>query len=77
MCVCCHISLCKFHLFLQWETFFDSEGRIKDSEAFRKRIFYGGVDHELRKEVFTLLCVGNYELSTLFEFAFSYQYSQL
>nr|XP_011469988.1 PREDICTED: LOW QUALITY PROTEIN: TBC1 domain family member 15-like [Fragaria vesca subsp. vesca] len=35
----------------EWHTFLDSEGRIMDSEALRKRIFYGGVEHKLRKEV--------------------------
>ncbi|XP_058760041.1 uncharacterized protein LOC131633335 [Vicia villosa] len=39
----------------EWITFLDSEGRVTDSEAMRKRIFYGGLDHELRKEVWGLL----------------------
>ncbi|KAB2620503.1 TBC1 domain family member 15 [Pyrus ussuriensis x Pyrus communis] len=39
----------------EWEAFFDSEGRIIYSEAFRKRIFYGGVEHKLRKEVWPFL----------------------
>ncbi|KAK6945138.1 Rab-GTPase-TBC domain [Dillenia turbinata] len=39
----------------EWATFFDSEGRIMDSKALRKRIFYGGVQHRLRKEVWTFL----------------------
>lgn len=39
----------------EWSTFLDSEGRVKDSEALRKRIFYGGVEHSLRKEVWTFL----------------------
>lgn len=39
------------HNHMQWITFLDSEGRVTDSEAMRKRIFYGGLDHELRKEV--------------------------
>ncbi|KAH7853683.1 hypothetical protein Vadar_005510 [Vaccinium darrowii] len=39
----------------EWSTFFDSEGRITDSEALRKRIFYGGVDYMLRKEVWPFL----------------------
>ncbi|KAM0974432.1 hypothetical protein ACFX2C_017613 [Malus domestica] len=39
----------------EWETFMDSEGRIVNSEAFRKRIFYGGVEHKLRKEVWPFL----------------------
>ncbi|CAK8563446.1 unnamed protein product [Lathyrus sativus] len=39
----------------EWITFLDSEGRVTDSEAMRKRIFYGGLDHELRNEVWGLL----------------------
>ncbi|WJX90337.1 hypothetical protein P8452_72246 [Trifolium repens] len=39
----------------EWITFLDSEGRVTDSEALRKRIFYGGLDHELRHEVWGLL----------------------
>ncbi|TXG61224.1 hypothetical protein EZV62_012587 [Acer yangbiense] len=38
-----------------WATFLDNEGRVMDSEALRKRIFYGGVEHELRREVWGLL----------------------
>ncbi|XP_059596503.1 uncharacterized protein LOC100260961 isoform X4 [Vitis vinifera] len=40
---------------LEWATFLDSEGRIMDSKALRKRIFYGGIEHSLRKEVWTFL----------------------
>lgn len=29
----------------------DPEGRVLDEKALRKRIFYGGVEHPLRKEV--------------------------
>ncbi|KAF7838776.1 TBC1 domain family member 15 [Senna tora] len=39
----------------EWITFLDSEGRVTDSKALRKRIFYGGLDHKLRKEVWGLL----------------------
>lgn len=39
----------------EWSTFLDSEGRIMDSKALRKRIFYGGVEHTLRKEAWSLL----------------------
>ncbi|KAL2338404.1 hypothetical protein Fmac_012850 [Flemingia macrophylla] len=39
----------------EWITFLDSEGRITDSEALRKRVFYGGLDNELRNEVWGLL----------------------
>ncbi|KAA8535131.1 hypothetical protein F0562_030134 [Nyssa sinensis] len=38
----------------EWAAFFDSEGRIMDSEALRRRIFYGGVEHRLRKEYETI-----------------------
>lgn len=44
----CYIN---FLFILQWATFLDSEGRVMDSKALRKRIFYGGVEHSLRKEV--------------------------
>ncbi|XP_076929727.1 uncharacterized protein LOC143594262 isoform X2 [Bidens hawaiensis] len=39
----------------EWSTFLDSEGRIVDSNALKKRIFYGGVEHNLRKEVWPFL----------------------
>ncbi|KAK4265243.1 hypothetical protein QN277_026323 [Acacia crassicarpa] len=39
----------------EWISFLDSEGRVTDLNALRKRIFYGGLDHELRKEVWGLL----------------------
>ncbi|CAL5391490.1 unnamed protein product [Camellia sinensis] len=39
----------------KWLTFIDSEGRTIDSKALRKRIFYGGVDPGLRKEVWPFL----------------------
>lgn len=39
----------------EWDAFFDSEGRVLDPEALRKRIFYGGVEHSLRKEVWAFL----------------------
>ncbi|BAT76323.1 uncharacterized protein HKW66_Vig0027860 [Vigna angularis] len=39
----------------EWIIFLDSEGRVTDSEALRKRVFYGGLDHELRNEVWSLL----------------------
>lgn len=39
----------------EWATFLDSEGRVMDSKALRKRIFYGGVEHNLRKEVWSFL----------------------
>ncbi|KAJ9141008.1 hypothetical protein P3X46_031593 [Hevea brasiliensis] len=39
----------------EWATFLDSEGRVMDSKALRKRIFYGGVEHVFRREVWALL----------------------
>ncbi|PKA50622.1 hypothetical protein AXF42_Ash017961 [Apostasia shenzhenica] len=36
-------------------TFFDSEGRVNDSLALRKRIFYGGIEPNARKEVWKFL----------------------
>ncbi|KAL8136088.1 hypothetical protein AgCh_010621 [Apium graveolens] len=39
----------------EWECFLDPEGRVLDEKSLRKRIFYGGVEHPLRKEVWTLL----------------------
>ncbi|KAE8797364.1 TBC1 domain family member 15 [Hordeum vulgare] len=39
----------------EWRAFLDPEGRIMDSKALRKKIFYGGVDHVLRKEVWKFL----------------------
>nr|KJB27077.1 hypothetical protein B456_004G276400 [Gossypium raimondii] len=39
----------------EWVTFLDSEGRVVDSKALRKRIFYGGIEHKLRKEVWAIL----------------------
>ncbi|KQK00976.1 TBC1 domain family member 15 [Brachypodium distachyon] len=39
----------------EWRAFLDPEGRIMDSKALRKKVFYGGVDHVLRKEVWKFL----------------------
>ncbi|MCO5569513.1 hypothetical protein L7F22_023226 [Adiantum nelumboides] len=39
----------------EWATFLDSEGRVTDSKALRKRIFYGGLGHQLRREVWKFL----------------------
>ncbi|KAJ6673241.1 RABGAP/TBC DOMAIN-CONTAINING PROTEIN [Salix viminalis] len=35
--------------------FLDSEGRVMDSDALKKRIFYGGAEHSTCKEVWPLL----------------------
>lgn len=52
------ISLFSYHLlknklFLgsQFTAFLDSEGRVVESKALRERVFYGGIEHHLRKEV--------------------------
>lgn len=39
----------------EWASLLDTEGRVMDSKALRKRIFYGGVEHNLRKEVWKFL----------------------
>lgn len=39
----------------EWATFLDSEGRVEDLNAIKKRIFYGGVEHSLRKEIWPIL----------------------
>ncbi|CAH1432813.1 unnamed protein product [Lactuca virosa] len=39
----------------EWATFLDSEGRVEDLNALKKRIFYGGVEHSLRKEIWPIL----------------------
>ncbi len=38
---------------VQWMTFLDSEGRVMDPRALKKRIFYGGVEQKLRHVVFS------------------------
>ncbi|KAH0451752.1 hypothetical protein IEQ34_019051 [Dendrobium chrysotoxum] len=49
----------------EWETFLDSEGRVMNSNALIKRIFYGGLEHELRKEVWKFL-LGYYEYESTY-----------
>ncbi|XP_078150698.1 rabGAP/TBC domain-containing protein isoform X2 [Carex rostrata] len=44
----------------EWTSFLDNDGRVMDSKALRKRVFYGGVEPELRKEVWKFL-LGFYE----------------
>ncbi|XP_023730518.2 uncharacterized protein LOC111878244 isoform X2 [Lactuca sativa] len=39
----------------EWATFLDSEGRVEDLNALKKRIFYGGVEHSIRKEIWPIL----------------------
>uniref|UniRef100_A0A803LH68 Rab-GAP TBC domain-containing protein n=1 Tax=Chenopodium quinoa TaxID=63459 RepID=A0A803LH68_CHEQI len=50
---------------MEWLTFLDSEGRVVDSIELRKRIFYGGVVHELRKEVWPFL-LGCYDYNSTY-----------
>ncbi|XP_010911930.1 uncharacterized protein [Elaeis guineensis] len=49
----------------EWAAFLDSEGRVVDSKALRKRIFYGGAEHNLRKEVWKFL-LGYHEYDSTF-----------
>ncbi|KAI3928698.1 hypothetical protein MKW98_024299 [Papaver atlanticum] len=49
----------------EWATFLDAEGRILDSTGLRKRIFYGGVEHRLRKEAWKFL-LGYYDYDSTF-----------
>lgn len=49
----------------EWATFLDAEGRVVDSKALRKRIFYGGLEHETRNEVWKLL-LGYYEYDSTY-----------
>ncbi|KAI3920376.1 hypothetical protein MKX01_000715 [Papaver californicum] len=49
----------------EWATFLDAEGRILDSAGLRKRIFYGGVEHRLRKEAWKFL-LGYYGYDSTF-----------
>ncbi|KAI3524435.1 hypothetical protein L1887_03090 [Cichorium endivia] len=39
----------------EWATFLDDEGRVVCPNDLKKRIFYGGVDHSLRKEIWKFL----------------------
>ncbi|XP_010557604.1 PREDICTED: TBC1 domain family member 15 [Tarenaya hassleriana] len=39
----------------EWAAFLDSEGRVMDSKALRDRVFYGGIEDALRREVWPFL----------------------
>ncbi|RID74390.1 hypothetical protein BRARA_B01491 [Brassica rapa] len=39
----------------EFTAFLDSEGRVVESKALRERVFYGGIEHHLRKEVWPFL----------------------
>ncbi|KAL9653497.1 hypothetical protein ABK040_002130 [Willaertia magna] len=50
----------------QWTNYFDSEGRIKNVIELKRIIFYGGIDNDIRKEVWKfLLCY--YSFDSTFE----------
>ncbi|TVU28212.1 hypothetical protein EJB05_19721 [Eragrostis curvula] len=49
----------------EWRAFLDPEGRVMDSKALRKKVFYGGVEHVLRKEVWKFL-LGYYEYDSTY-----------
>lgn len=35
----------------EWATFLDSEGRVSDPAGLQKRVFHGGVEPDMRREV--------------------------
>ncbi|KAJ0267246.1 RabGAP/TBC domain-containing protein [Hirschfeldia incana] len=39
----------------EFTAFLDYEGRVVESKALRERVFYGGIEHQLRKEVWPFL----------------------
>ncbi|KAL1206747.1 Rab GTPase-activating protein 22 [Cardamine amara subsp. amara] len=39
----------------EFTAFLDSEGRVVESKALRERVFYGGIEHQLRREVWPFL----------------------
>lgn len=39
----------------EWNTMFDAEGRLVNDSAFRERVFYSGVEPELRREAWKFL----------------------
>jgi hypothetical protein len=39
---------------VQWVTFLDNKGRVVDPKALKKRVFHGGVEPNLRREVLYL-----------------------
>ncbi|KAL5697935.1 hypothetical protein ACHQM5_029032 [Ranunculus cassubicifolius] len=49
----------------EWATFLDAEGRVMDSKALRKRIFYGGLENEMRNEVWKFL-LGYYDYNSTY-----------
>ncbi|KAH9287587.1 hypothetical protein KI387_031704 [Taxus chinensis] len=49
----------------EWATFLDFEGRVVDPKALKKRIFYGGIEHNLRQEVWKFL-LGYYQFESTY-----------
>ncbi|XP_053210334.1 small G protein signaling modulator 2-like isoform X3 [Panonychus citri] len=43
-----------------WESFHDDNGRITNPDELRRLIYYGGIDHDLRRQVWPYL-LGHYE----------------
>ncbi|KFK26862.1 hypothetical protein AALP_AA8G303600 [Arabis alpina] len=39
----------------EFTAFLDSEGRVVDPKGLRERVFYGGIEHQLRREVWPFL----------------------
>ena len=48
---------------LDWELHFESDGRVVDLEELREKIFKGGVEHEIRCDVWKFL-LGFYDWNT-------------
>lgn len=50
----------------EWRGFLDGEGRVANSNEFRRRVFQGGVDPSIRKEVWKFL-LGYFPLDSTYE----------
>ncbi|GAB4832834.1 hypothetical protein Ancab_006849 [Ancistrocladus abbreviatus] len=49
----------------KWAAFVDAEGRLVDPKALKQRIFYGGLEHGLRKEIWPIL-LGYHEYNSTY-----------
>ncbi|KAG0553435.1 hypothetical protein KC19_12G011400 [Ceratodon purpureus] len=49
----------------EWVTFLDREGRVVDSKALKKRVFHGGVEPNLRPELWKFL-LGHYKFDSTY-----------
>lgn len=49
----------------EWATFLDSEGRVVDPKALKKRVFHGGVEPNLRPELWKFL-LGHYKFDSTY-----------